>query len=190
VKVGLLGGSFDPVHKGHIKLAQAARKQLHLGKIFLVLTPRSPFKRNQSMTPVSQRLRWLRASLKGKKGIKIGTWELKKKGPVYTVDTLRRYTQLHPRDQIFFVMGSDSWKTFGRWKNPDSISQLATLVVGKRPGAVKIKIPAKLKNSVRVLSGIFPQISSSDIRTALKNRRKISKSLLPSAVWNDLVHGR
>src|SRR5262245_12213562 len=116
MKVGLLGGSFDPVHNGHLKLAAAARRQLGLKKVFFVLTPRSPSKLKSAVTPVSTRLRWLRASLKGRP-YQIGPWELKNRGPTYSIKTVRKYHQAHPKDRIFFIMGSDAWKTFDRWKN-------------------------------------------------------------------------
>lgn len=166
MRVGLLGGSFDPVHDGHIKLALAARRQLKLAKVFLVLTPTSPFKTKQKISPVARRLRWLKAAIKGKPGLTIGSWELKKQGAAYSVDTLKDYAWNHPQHELFFVMGSDSWKTFSRWKNPDKIARMAKLVVGRRPGSTSIKIPKKYKSSVIILKGRFPAISSTQIRAS------------------------
>jgi nicotinate-nucleotide adenylyltransferase len=169
-------------------LAEAARRQLGLDKVYLVLTPQSPFKTGKKLSPLQKRLRWLNLSLKGKKKIKVGNWELKRKGPVYTAATLQRYKKLHPRDDIFFVMGSDAWKGFSRWKSPEIIADLSTLIIGRRPGSGPIKIGKKFQKSVFILKGIFPDISSTQIRNTVKAKKK-AVGLLPPAVWKDLING-
>jgi len=178
MKVGLLGGSFDPVHLGHLKLAEAARRQLKLDKVYLVLTPRSPFKKSQRPASLRDRLRMLRLAMKRKRGLKVGTWELKSRGVSYTVDTLKRFQKSHPSDQIFLIMGSDAWAGFRRWKSPDKIANLATLVVGRRPKTRKILQPKKFRASMKILRGTFPNVSSTVIRQDIKSGRS-RKLLLP-----------
>src|SRR4051812_17403919 len=185
MKIGLLGGSFDPVHHGHLKLAEAARRQLKLDKVYLVLTPRSPFKREIVPAPMAERLRLLRLAIRNKKFLRVGTWELKAKGVSYTIDTISAYKRAHPRDEIFFIMGSDSWTGFDRWRNSRKITRMARLVVGRRPGTDKIKVPRKYRNAVTVLSGRFPDISSTEIRND-KIMSLLQKSLSPGRFRHSL----
>lgn len=177
MRIGLLGGTFDPVHKGHLQLADAALKQLKLSRVYFVLSPLSPFKKKQRLTPAPLRLEMLRAALKGKSRLKVATWELERRGPSYTIETIRAYKRRHPNHQLFVIMGSDTWAGFRRWKNPQQILKLATVVVGCRPGSHDrrvtpplpppltgrgIRIPAFL-----ILNGLFPSISSTEIRASL-----------------------
>src|SRR3954467_7566966 len=118
MRVGLLGGTFDPLHYGHLGLADAARRQLKLDRIYLVLSPRSPFKVNRRLTPAVQRKRAVQAALGGRKGFSLGTWELNRKGPSYTVTTLRTLRRAHPRWDLYLILGSDTYRGFSRWKEP------------------------------------------------------------------------
>ena len=164
MKIGLLGGTFDPVHEGHLKLASSARKQLGLSTVYLVLSPRSPFKLENDLSPFNRRLNWLRTAIKGKKGLAVSTWERSQKGPSYTINTIRDFQKNHPTDEVFFIMGSDSWKGFQNWRNPKEIANRATLVIGRRPGSEEVEISFPYKSRVRILKGLFPEISSSRIR--------------------------
>jgi nicotinate-nucleotide adenylyltransferase len=165
MRIGLLGGTFDPVHKGHLKLAKESRRQFHLSRVYMVLSPRSPFKIKAPLSSVPDRLRMLTLALRGQSSLKPGTWELKETGPSYTVRTLEKLKKLRPHDEFFLIMGSDAWQGFARWKNPNKILRLATLLVGRRPGAGAVKISPKYKDQVRALKGVFPDVSSSSIRS-------------------------
>ncbi len=184
LNIGLLGGSFDPVHKGHLALARAALKQLKLSKVYFVLSPHSPFKTNQRQTPVAMRLRLLKVALKNQSSLAIGRWELKRKGPSYTVDTLRALKKKNSRHHLFWIMGSDSWTDFKKWKNPSEIERLATLVIGRRPGFKKTAPPPPLAQAI-FLKGLFPLISSTVIRKQFSLAPKRS-SMVPPAV-NTLI---
>jgi len=177
MKIGLLGGSFDPVHKGHIKLGRSALRQLKLQKIFFVLAPRPPHKFPNVLAPVSARLKMLRLSLKGEKNMKVATWELKREGPSYTITTLKDLKRLHPRDEIFFIMGSDTFQGFGNWENPEGILRLAKVAVGIRPGTEKVAIKKGWRDRVLLLRGRFPRFSSREVREKWENPRLLEKVL-------------
>jgi nicotinate-nucleotide adenylyltransferase len=182
MRVGLLGGSFDPVHNGHLKLALAALRQCKLDRVYLVLTPRSPFKMTQPLSPLTTRLAMLRLAINKIDGLKIGAWEFRRRGPVYTVTTLSNYRKRHPKDEIFFILGSDTWKGFFRWKNPQEILRLAHIVVGRRPGVKKVTH----KSQAIILKGLFPDISSTHIRAQSKMNKSL-KQWIPTSVEKYVV---
>jgi len=176
MRVGLLGGSFDPIHKGHLKLAGAAVRQLNLSMLYFVPARRSPFKSKHPNISDRDRLALIRLAIKGKSRFKVGVWELKKGGPSYSVNTVRSYKNAHPSADLFFVMGSDTAMGFGRWKNPRKVLRLATLVVGRRPGMSRWNRKSKWMRSAIVLKGTYPDISSTRLR------RRISIRMLPPSV--------
>jgi nicotinate-nucleotide adenylyltransferase len=158
-------------------LARAALQQLKLDKVYFVLSPRSPFKLKSKLTSAPIRLQMLRLALRGRSGFRVGTWELQRRGPSYTVATLAAYHQAHPRDRLFFILGSDAFAGFERWKNPRKILKLATLVVGRRPGASMTEcVPG-----AALLRGTFPDISSTDLRN-VSRRRQLDRAVIPSTV--------
>lgn len=180
MRIGLLGGTFDPIHKGHLKLARAAQRQYHLSSVYMILAPRSPFKTASSLTPMADRLRMLKLALRGQSSLKLGRWELQNSGPSYTVRTLEKIVGVKPHDEFFLIMGSDAWASFSHWKNPKKILRLAKILVGRRPGGKPITVPPGHKNHVRLLKGLFPDISSTSIRAG--QRVKIVSTMVPPAV--------
>ena len=184
MKIGVLGGSFDPIHKGHIKLGGAALRQLGLDKVYFVLSPKTPFKIQDAMWPVEDRLRMLQTALKPHKGFQTARWELKRRGPTYTIDTLKNFKKLHPSAEIYLIMGSDVFRTFRRWKNPEGILRLATVVVGRRNGSIKAPIPPRFRGHVLFLKGRFPAFSSTELRMRLE--KGYLRSALPLSVWRML----
>ncbi len=182
MRIGILGGTFDPIHNGHIALARAAQRQLKLDAIYFLLSPRSPFKLQEHLTPAPLRLSMLRLALRGRPGFRIATWELKRRGPSYMATTLTAYKKAHPRDQVFLVLGSDAFAGFARWKNPEKILKLATLVVGRRPGSdLPDCVPC-----VAILKGIFPNVSSTSLRDACA-RKTPKKAAVPPSVRSFLL---
>lgn len=163
MKVGILGGTFDPIHNGHLALARAAQRQLRLDVVYFLLSPRSPFKLHHKITSASVRLKMLRLALKSRRAFRVATWELMRRGPSYTVATLAAYKKKYPHHQLFLILGSDAFAGFERWKNPDKILKLATLVIGRRPGS---DVPDCLPG-VAVMKGLFPAVSSTELREKL-----------------------
>lgn len=168
MRIGILGGSFDPIHKGHLKLATAARRQLKLACVYLVPS-KNPFKKYQDKTTAKLRVERLRRAFQGKRGFHVSLEEVKRPGPSYTIDTLLHFRRRFPKMEFYLIMGSDSLKTFKKWKKPREIVRLAQLAVGRRPGSSE-NLPAQIfGREVIYLEGAFPRVSSSEIRK--KNAR-------------------
>jgi nicotinate-nucleotide adenylyltransferase len=175
MKIGILGGSFNPIHNAHLKLASAARRQLGLKRVYFVLSPKSPFKLKHAQPSVATRWAMLKLALRNTSWARAADWELRRRGPSYTVTTLASYRKKHPADDIFFIVGSDSLQHFHQWKRPRRIAELSTIVVGRRPGS-----PIK-QGHVNVLKGVFPAISSTEIRSRAMSGRSLAAVPKPVA---------
>ncbi len=179
MRVGLFGGSFDPVHDGHLTLATAALQQLKLQRVYFVVSPRSPFKAGERKSPAAVRLSLVKLALRGSPKLRAADWEMKRRGLSYTITTLRAYRRAHPSDEIFLITGSDTLAGFSRWRSPGAIVKLATVVSGRRPGAKWGKLPAALEPRVRRLHGFFPDVSATDVRAAIAAGRR-PKGIAPA----------
>ena len=107
MKIGLLGGSFDPVHLGHLLVARAAREELGLDRVCFIPAAQSPFKPAATPAPAPERLRLLRLALAGETGTEIDDLEIRRGGVSYTVDTLRHYAEKYPGAEFFYIIGAD-----------------------------------------------------------------------------------
>lgn len=179
MRVGLFGGSFDPVHDGHLKLATAALRQLKLDRVYFIVSPRSPFKAGNRQTPAARRLALVKLALRRVPKLTAVDWEMKRRGLSYTITTLRAYRRAHPKDELFLITGSDALAGFPRWRAPGDIVRLATVVSGRRPGAKWSKLPAALEERVVRLHGYFPDVSATEVRAAIAAGRR-PKGLSPA----------
>jgi nicotinate-nucleotide adenylyltransferase len=133
MRIGIFGGSFDPIHLGHLISAEQAREQARLEQVWFVPAARPPHKQNRDLTPFPLRVEMLEMAIAGHTDFRVCEIEKELFGPSYTVETLRRLQQTHPGNQWFLLMGSDSLRDFPSWREPDQIATLATLVVIDRP---------------------------------------------------------
>jgi len=131
-RVGVFGGTFDPVHVGHLAIAHAALESVPLDRVLFVLAKRSPLKERGPVASEGDRLKMLELAIANEPRFAVSRLELDREGPSYTVDTLER---LAGKDELFLILGSDAISDLPRWKDPDRIARLATLVVAERPGA-------------------------------------------------------
>src|SRR6478609_5802033 len=115
-RFGLYGGSFDPVHLGHLLVAQAAREELELSRLFLIPVAQSPFKPDRQPTSGAVRLRLLRLALAGKSWCEVDEQEVQRGGISYTVDTVREYAKRFPGAQIFYLIGADQVPKLCQWR--------------------------------------------------------------------------
>jgi nicotinate-nucleotide adenylyltransferase len=163
----IYGGSFDPPHRGHSRLAAAALRQLSPAALYLVPGFRTPFK-DASPAPYRARAAMLRAALtaeglSGRKEIKISPFEAASRRVVYTWETVAHFRALHPGAPLYFLMGSDCLDGFGRWRRPGSILKNARLLVGLRPGHA----PGPARVPYTPLAGSFPEADSTAVRAGL-----------------------
>lgn len=133
MRIGILGGTFDPVHGGHLALARAAIRRLRLDRVLFVPARLSPLK-EACPTPAKHRLAMLRLALKGMKRARIETLELRRPGRSYTVNTLQVLKRKYPDAELFLILGKDAARDLRRWKDPAGIRCLATVSVFPRPG--------------------------------------------------------
>jgi len=169
-KIGILGGSFDPIHFGHLLMAQSAKESLKLDKVLFIPTFCSPFKGGHQLPCSKDRLAMVKAAIKGNDGFSIYTGELRREGVSYTIDTLKELTKRYPQSKFYLLMGADNLKSFHRWKDAPGILKLATLVVLNRPGFDK-STPKRYPHQKINMPAV--DISSSDIRQRLRTRKSI-----------------
>lgn len=130
-KVGLLGGSFDPVHMGHVQMAKSAADQLGLDEVWFVPTSQTPLK-SRLLTDARHRVEMLKTILEIDPRFRLCEEELNRPGPSYTIDTLRALTEKHQDTEFFYVIGEDQARHLDEWKDADELKKLATFVVAKR----------------------------------------------------------
>src|SRR6185295_12159782 len=116
MKFGLFGGSFDPVHLGHLLVAQAAREELALTRLHFIPASQSPFKPDRQPTPAVDRLRLLRLALAGQDWCELDEQELRRGGVSYTIDTVRDYVRRFPDAQLFYLIGADHVPQLPKWR--------------------------------------------------------------------------
>ena len=137
-RIGIYGGSFDPIHLGHLLVAETCREQLQLDELRIIPAHVSPFKVDQYPSDDKQRLEMLQLAVSGQDSFVVDARELQRGGVSYTVDTLRELHREFPDSEFFFLMGADSLTDFLKWKEPREICQLAWIVVVGRGGYADI----------------------------------------------------
>lgn len=178
-RIGIFGGSFDPVHLGHLLVAQAAFEELDLSRLFFVPAAQSPFK--QSAAPVSGQIRaqLLRLALAGRNWCEVDEQEIRRAGVSYAVDTVRDYAARFPKAELFYLIGADNVPTLSQWREAGDLARLAEFIVIPRPSQTAVSLPAPFRG--RQLNGWPFGVSSSEIRLRVKTGKTI-EHLVPDAV--------
>ncbi len=185
MRIGILGGTFDPIHEGHLALAEAARDQLKLDRLIFVPAFCHPLESKRSVQADSEaRLEMVRLAVRGKPKFEVSDAELRRGGVSYTVDTLRHFRkQYPPPHELFFITGGDWGKNLSQWKDADTIFSLARFVVARRPGFDT----SGLRPEIVFLDFVPLDISSSAVREGLK-KKKSSTSIVPRPVLDYIRH--
>jgi nicotinate-nucleotide adenylyltransferase len=170
-KLGLLGGTFDPFHNGHLAAAEAAVGCANLDRVMFIPAAQPPH-RPPAVASAEQRLEMCRLGTKGESRFEVSEIELKREGPSYTVDTLVEMRRLQPNDELFLILGWDAARLFPTWHRPEEVRKLASVVVVGRPGSDAPRKedlePAGLEgDGVLLCLEPTPDISASDIRRAV-----------------------
>ncbi len=183
MQLGIFGGTFDPIHLGHLIVAETAREVLQLERVLFVLAPQPPHKQTQEITPSQHRLAMLELALADHPSFAISTLELQRSGPSYTVDTLRAFKQFpeYSHAQFYLIIGQDSLVNFHTWREPEAILQLATLAVYPRLELQSRAIAPELQGSYLNLEAPMIDLSSKDIRRRM-NEQKSIRYLAPESV--------
>lgn len=186
--IGLLGGTFDPVHLGHLRLAEEAREQLGLDRVLFLPAPRPWRKARRTITPVAQRLAMVRLAVAGNPHFAVSTLELERAGPTYTADTLEAlHAELGAGVTLHFILGADALRDLPNWSRPERIVALTRLAVAeRRRGALRdlatleARVPGLTIALERVAMPLLA-ISSTDLRRRAAAGRSL-RYLAPDAV--------
>ncbi len=183
-RIGLFGGSFDPVHLGHTMVARAALAEVEVGvdQLFIIPAAQSPFKPEQSPAPAADRLAWLRLAFGDEPRCEIDAQEIERAGVSYTIDTVRDYAARFPEAELFYLIGADHVPTLPEWREAAALADAVTFVVVPRPGELETGV-AEFPLSFRgtVLRGKPAAISASDLRKRLRAGESI-ENFVPPAV--------
>ena len=187
MKLGIFGGTFNPPHNAHIKIAEEAEKQFALDRILFIPTHLPPHKVEPDLAPPSHRLAMVKMILKGRPKWTCSDMEILRPGPSYTLDTLNELRKQHPSDELFLIIGSDNLLTFHLWHEAKKVNELATILVYERPtfplplDSKELEQHLNLKLNYHVIRGKDLDIASSIIRTIL-GQKKILSGLVPADV--------
>ena len=178
-RIGLFGGSFDPVHLGHLLVAQAAREELDLTRLFFVPAAQSPFKPERQPTSPPHRLRLLRLALAGRNWCEIDEQEIRRGGVSYSIDTVRDYAARYSGAKLFYLIGADNAAALNKWRSADELAGLVEFVVIPRPGQPGCELRPPFRG--KQLVGLPLAVSSSEIRSRVKAGLPL-EPLVPAAV--------
>lgn len=186
MRIGIFGGTFDPLHFGHLRLAEAARVQLRLGKVLWVVTADPPHKRGQPLSPVADRLALVRAAIAGEPAYAISRVDINRPGPHWAADTVARLAQQFRGNQLVYLMGGDSLRDLPTWGRPAEFLLHCSLGVMRRPGdaidltALERRLPG-LAAKVEFVEVEPLEIASHQIRERVQAGEAIG-DLVPEAV--------
>ena len=190
MRIGIFGGSFDPIHLGHLILAEQCLEFAKLDQVWFIPSATAPHKTDGATATDRQRMEMLEFALAGHSQFLISDVELKRGGVSYTVDTLLQIHEEKPDDELFLMIGGDSLQNFDTWRNPEKICQLATPLVVARPNSnpVDLKNLAPYADEDRMaeiqryaFESRMIDISSTEIRTRVETGQSI-RFLIPRAV--------
>lgn len=176
-KIGILGGTFDPPHIGHLAIARAALEKLELDEVIFLPAARNPLKDRKVITSGKHRLGMVEALVRNEERMAVSDMELTRGGTSYTVDTLGELQMVQPAE-YWFLLGSDSLRGLPNWKNPQRLLRLARLGVVARPPIFERdllnNIPDDFRSRVDVVEMPPMEVSSTDLRDRLKRRLNVS----------------
>ncbi len=181
MNLGVLGGTFDPVHLGHLILAEQAREQLHLDRVLFVPAGDPWRKAQRRVTPASHRVAMVSLAVAGNPAFEVDDSEVMRTGPSYTVDTLRELrARLSTADELYFIIGQDALADLPRWRDPVAIAALALITVAPRANAEPPALSFDASRLVRIEMPLI-DVSSTDLRARARAGRSL-RYLVPDAV--------
>lgn len=178
VKTGIFGGSFNPIHNGHISLARQLKEKAGLDEVWLMVSPQNPMKQQTNLLNDEVRLQMARLALKNEPGIIASDYEMRLPKPSYTWLTLQALSRDYPERQFVLMIGGDNWAIFDKWYHAADILRNYQIVVYPRRDEqpVRKEQPA----SVTILEAELLDISSTEIRQRIREGRSIQKMVPPS----------
>ena len=178
MRIGLFGGAFNPFHNGHLSIARTAVKEANLDKLIFIPTGNAPHKK-EGDTSREDRYNMLCEAIAGEEKMSVSDYEIKRDAVSYSADTAEYFKSLYPDDELFFIIGDDSYNQLSAWREPERILAVCTMLVFPREGA-EVKAPAVKINMEKV------KVSSSEIREKIK-LGKDCRNLLPKSVFDYII---
>lgn len=182
MNIGIFSGSFNPIHQGHLMIANFVSEFTPLDEIWFLVSPQNPFKETYTLIPQEHRLKMVELALDGYEQLRASDFEFHLPVPSYTVDTLRALTSKYPEHTFSLVIGADNWNLFEQWRDHEAIIQQHHIYVYQRLN-YPVTISDEYKSQVEALHSPIIEISSTFIRQCIREGRNI-KSFLPEKVWN------
>jgi nicotinate-nucleotide adenylyltransferase len=187
-RLGIFGGSFDPVHNAHVALAQLALAELRLDEL-LWIPAGQPWQKSRTLTPAADREAMVRLAIADEPRFALSRIELERAGPSYTIDTVRALTAARPDAEWFLIIGQDQYAGFHTWHGWQELLGLATLAIADRPDAAHLVDPQVLAVAHATVSLPMMDVSSTDIRGRLKAGQGID-DLVPAPVARYIARHR
>ena len=190
MRIGISGGSFDPIHHGHLILAEHCREQANLDQVWFMPCALGPQKPAGAHGTVRQRTEMIELALGGHEAFVLSKLEIERGEVSYTVDTLKQIKESNPEDELFLMMGDDSLESFPSWRDPETICELATPLVVNRPGSGEVDLsvlkqyvsPERFESFAKLkITSPRIEISSSEIRKKVEQGGSI-RFLTPRSV--------
>jgi nicotinate-nucleotide adenylyltransferase len=186
MNIGLYFGSFNPIHTGHLIIANHILNETEIRKLWFVVSPQNPFKPSHTLLNEYDRFHLVQKAIDGDTRLRAMDIEFQLPKPSYTSVTLAYLSDKYPEHQFSIIMGSDSFQNLGKWKNADAIINNYPVIVYKRPG---FEVENKLGARVEILQAPLLDISATHIRELVQNGKSI-KYLVPSAVEEEIIQSR
>lgn len=187
-KIGIMGGTFNPIHNGHLLLAEEARECFNLDEVLFMPSGNSYMKNAESILDGRMRAEMTALAIKTNPHFKLSLMEIERKGPTYTFETVSELKRENPDNEFFFLMGADSLLSLEKWKNPDIIFKKCTIIVAIRGNDSEPKVKTaisglceKYQAGIRLLPVRHIDISSSEIRERLVSGKSV-RYMIPEAV--------
>lgn len=184
MRLGILGGTFDPIHAGHLAAARAAMQCAQLERVLFIPSAQPPH-RAMAAAPAEDRLAMTALAIQGEPGFEVSDVEVSRGGTSYAADTLGDLHREHPADELFLILGWDAARLFRTWHEPDRVSGLASVVIVDRPGLGQVKaseLAGLGLDPARVVKChvVTPDVSASALRRAIEAGRPVSGQLPPA----------
>ncbi|NRA03410.1 MAG: nicotinate-nucleotide adenylyltransferase [Myxococcales bacterium] len=180
MKLGILGGTFDPIHLAHLRIAEEVRLALELDRVFFVPASNPPH-RPGPLATATDRLEMVRIATAPNPAFEASDLELRRVGQSYTVDTLRAFSSLHPGSELWFIIGSDAVAEIDSWREPDEVLRLARFAIVSRPGSPELILRQEREARVSRVPVSALAISAREIRARCAEETSI-RYLVPDAV--------